>query len=232
MRVRPVRLNTAIAWLFMVGSACFVLGSVPAYADAVGGSADSLTYFVGSLFFTSASLSQLLQAQTPATIDVDEHSQHDRVPLRVWAWLPHDRGWLAAATQFPGTLFFNVSTGVALAHNLTVRQEDEHVWRPDVFGSTLFLVSSAYAILALGEGFWTYRPSSTTWRIAWLNMVGSVLFMVSGLASYVLPSTGDLVDNRWSIIGTLLGAVCFLVGAALMRGVWMNAVRTPRTRLG
>src|SRR3954471_4458960 len=84
-RVRPVRLNTTIAWLFMIGSACFVLGSVPAYADAVGGSADSLTYFVGSLFFTSASLSQLLQAQTPATIDVDEQSQHDRVPLRVWA---------------------------------------------------------------------------------------------------------------------------------------------------
>lgn len=31
MRTRPVRLNAAIASLFVLGSACFVLGSVPAY---------------------------------------------------------------------------------------------------------------------------------------------------------------------------------------------------------
>jgi len=33
MRVAPVHLNSAIAWLFMVGSACFVVGSVPAYSN-------------------------------------------------------------------------------------------------------------------------------------------------------------------------------------------------------
>jgi hypothetical protein len=227
MRVRPVRLNTAVAWLFMVGSACFVLGSVPAYAEAVGGSADSVTYFVGSLFFTSASFGQLLQAQTPAMTKVDAVTQHVRAPVRPWAWLPHDRGWLAAATQFPGTLFFNLSTAAALVHNLTVKQQDERVWRPDFFGSTLFLVSSAYAILALGRGFWAFQPGSMTWRIAWLNMIGSVLFMVSALASYVLPTTGDLVNSRWSITGTLLGAVCFLIGAALMRPAWTRAIPAP-----
>ena len=52
MTVRPARLNAAIAWLFMVGSACFVLGSVPAYLNAVGGPVDGITYFVGSIFFT------------------------------------------------------------------------------------------------------------------------------------------------------------------------------------
>jgi hypothetical protein len=228
MRVRPVRLNTVVARLFMVGSACFVLGSVPAYAEAVGGSTDAMTYFVGSIFFTAASFGQLLQAQTVAMIRADEDTQHDPAPVRFRAWLPHDRGWLAAATQFAGTLFFNVSTAVALVHNLTVEQEDEHVWRPDVFGSTLFLVSSAYAILALGQGFWAFQPTSTSWRIAWLNMVGSVLFMVSAIASYVLPSTGELVDSWWSIAGTLLGAGCFLVGAALMRGAWVQAVRATR----
>ena len=228
MRVRPVRLNTAVARLFMVGSACFVLGSVPAYADAVGGSVDGLTYFVGSIFFTSASFGQLLQAQTPAMTDADERTQHDPSLLRFRAWLPHDRAWLAAATQLPGTVFFNLSTAAALAHNLTVEQEDEHVWRPDLFGSTLFLVSSAFAVLALGQGLWAFRPTSTTWRIAWLNMVGSVLFMASGLASFVLPSTGDLVSNRWAVGGTLLGAVCFLVGAALMRGAWVQTVGVAR----
>jgi hypothetical protein len=225
--VRPVRLNTAVALLFLVGSACFVLGSVPAYAEAVGGSADGVTYFVGSLFFTSASFGQLLQAQTPAMTDADEETQHVRAPVRFWDWLPHDRGWLAAATQFPGTLFFNVSTAAALVHNLTVEQQDERVWRPDFYGSTLFLVSSAYAILALGQGFWAYQPGSTSWRIAWLNMIGSVLFMASALASYVLPTTGELINSWWSITGTLLGAVCFLVGAALMRPAWSQAIRTP-----
>ena len=65
MTVRPAGLNNAIASLFIVGSALFALGSVPAYVNAVGATADSVTYFVGSLFFTAASFSQLLQAQTP-----------------------------------------------------------------------------------------------------------------------------------------------------------------------
>ena len=83
MTVRPARLNAAIAWLFMVGSACFVLGSVPAYLDAVGGWLDGITYFVGSIFFTSASYCQLVQAQSPATTGVDRAGQH--VPVRATA---------------------------------------------------------------------------------------------------------------------------------------------------
>ena len=72
MRVRPARLNSTIAWLFMVGSACFVAGSVPAYVNAVGGWVDGVTYFVGSIFFTSASYAQLVQSQSPAMVDVDD----------------------------------------------------------------------------------------------------------------------------------------------------------------
>jgi hypothetical protein len=65
VQVRPVRLNAAIAWLFMVGSSCFALGSVPAYVNTVGGPTDALTYFVGSIFFTSASFAQLLRLRAP-----------------------------------------------------------------------------------------------------------------------------------------------------------------------
>jgi hypothetical protein len=82
MTVRPVGLNAAIAWLFIVGSALFVLGSVPVYVNAVGAAADGITYFVGSIFFTAASFAQLLQAQTPAMTDVDADSQYARAPLR------------------------------------------------------------------------------------------------------------------------------------------------------
>jgi hypothetical protein len=70
MTLRPAGLNEAIACLFMVGSALFLLGSVPAYVNAVGATADSITYFIGSIFFTAASFKQLLQAQTPAMTEV------------------------------------------------------------------------------------------------------------------------------------------------------------------
>jgi len=139
MAVRPVVPNTAIASLFIVGSALFVLGSVPAYANAVGATIDGVTYFVGSIFFTAASFAQLVQAQTPAMTDLDAEFQDRRAAVRLRAWLPHDRNWLAAITQFPGTLFFNISTLAALVHNATVKEQDRRVWRPDFYGSTLFL---------------------------------------------------------------------------------------------
>jgi hypothetical protein len=223
MRLRPASLNKTMAWLFIIGSALFALGSLPAYVDAVGATADSVTYFVGSIFFTAASFSQLLQAQSPAMTDVDIDSQHQRAAVRVRAWVPRDRNWLSAITQFPGTLFFNVSTLAALAHNATVEQQDRRIWRPDFFGSTLFLVASVFAILAIGR-FLSFRPRYVPWWIAWLNMIGSILFMISALASYVLPSTGELINSRFSIIGTLLGAICFLLGAVLMFPAWKQAV--------
>ena len=227
MTVRPAGLNKAIACLFIVGSALFVLGSVPAYANAAGTTADSITYFVGSIFFTLASFSQLLQAQTPAMTEIDAESQYRRAPVRVKAWLPHDRNWLAAITQFPGTLFFNISTFAALIHNLTVKQQDRRIWRPDFYGSTLFLVASVFAILAIGR-FLSFRPRSLPWWIAWLNMIGSILFMASALASYVLPATAEYINSQISIAGTLLGAACFLFGAILMFPAWRHLVREAK----
>ena len=178
-----------------------------------------MTYFVGSVFFTLASYGQLVQAQSPAMTGPGTRDQQGRGPVRWRAWKPSDPGWLAAATQFPGTLFFNVSTFVALAQNATVQQKDQHVWRPDLLGSTLFLVASGFGIAALGVGL-AVRARSLPWWIAWVNMLGSILFMFSVIASYVVPGTGELVDVQVSIVGTLLGAVCFFVGAALMLPAW------------
>jgi hypothetical protein len=227
MRMRPIRLNTVTASLFILGSACFVLGSVPAFVNAVGGLVDGVTYFVGSIFFTSASLLQLLQTQTPSMTGVDEERQHIREPLTIWRWLPHDRNWFAAITQFAGTLYFNVSTLAALNHNASVQQQDRRVWRPDFIGSTLFLVASAFGILALGT-FWRMKPRSLLWDIAWLNLTGSVLFMASALSSYLLPSSGDVINTRIAVAGTLLGALCFLIGSALMFPAWKRAVHERR----
>ena len=51
-----------IGVLFAVGSFLFGLGTVPAYVDAVGGRPDAITFFVGSLFFTSAGFLQYREA--------------------------------------------------------------------------------------------------------------------------------------------------------------------------
>jgi hypothetical protein len=226
--MRPVRLNAAVASLFVLGSACFVLGSVPAYISAIGGFADGVTYFIGSIFFTTASFLQLVQVQTPSMTEVDEARQNTPEPVRIWRWLPHDRSWLAAISQFPGTLFFNVSTLAGLARNASVEEKDRHVWRPDIFGSTLFLVASAFGILAVGH-FLSVQLRSLPWRIAWLNMIGSILFMASALASFVLPSSADLINTRIAVAGTLLGAVCFLIRATLLFPAWKRSVNSRPT---
>jgi hypothetical protein len=224
MVARPARLNASIAWLFMLGSTCFLVGSVPWYAEAVGGSVDGFTYFVGSLLFTGAAFGQLVQAQSPAMTGVDERQQNEAAPVALRGWLPRDHNWLAAATQFAGTLFFNASTFAQLAQNLTAKEEDQHVWRPDFFGSILFLVASTLGIIAVGGSFFRVQHSQP-WRIAWLNMIGSIFFMASAITGFVLPSTGDLIDSPVSIAGTLLGAACFLAGAALMLPAWRTEVR-------
>ncbi len=100
------------------------------------------------------------------------------------------------------------------------------MWRPDVFGSTLFLISSWYAVRALGRTSFASQLRSLPGQIAWLNMLGSILFGISALGAFVLP-TGSAVDEAADIGGTLLGAACFLAGAALMFPAWKRAVRQP-----
>ena len=60
-------LGTWIAVLFMVGSACFALASVAGYSSLVGARADAVTYFVGSIFFTSAAYLQYLECISTAS---------------------------------------------------------------------------------------------------------------------------------------------------------------------
>jgi hypothetical protein len=214
MLLRPRRLNTTVAALFVIGAAGFAVGSVPAYASAVGSLADALTFFVASLFFTSASFGQLVQSQSPAMAATGTARDDEPQRVRWRAWLPRDKAWVAAATQFPGTLFFNATTFLALVQGLSASQYDRVVWRPDFYGSVLFLVSSTYAIVVLG-GFLSWRPGSPGWRIAWLNMAGSIAFMASAIAAYALPRTGTEISPAWANGGTFVGAVCFFVGAWL-----------------
>jgi hypothetical protein len=206
----------------MIGSFGFALGSTGAYAEAVGPTPDAITFFVASIFFTLASFLQLVQSQSPAMAATGTYRDDERRRLRFFAWLPHDRGWLAAAIQFPGTLFFNGTTFWAVTVAMTNSQYDSVVWRPDFYGSVLFLVSSAFAILALGRVL-SWRPRTAAWWVAWLNMIGSVAFMASAIGAFVIPRTDAPVDLTLADRGTWLGAVCFFVGALLAIPAWRQA---------
>jgi hypothetical protein len=66
------------------------------------------------------------------------------------------------------------------------------------------------------HGLWAVRRGDPNWSIAALNYVGSILFMLSAIASFVLPTTGEVLNTAIVNTGTFLGAVCFFVGAYLL----------------
>jgi len=122
---------------------------------------------------------------------------------------------LACAVQLAGTLWFNWSTGNALRTNLDVAAEDQRVWRPDALGSIAFLVASVLALMDARRGLVAGQAKPLDWWIAIVNLFGSIAFGVSAVAAYVLPS-GSVRNAELSNLGTLVGAICFLVGAIML----------------
>jgi hypothetical protein len=199
-----------IAVLFAVGSLLFAVGSVPGYVNAVGVRWDSVTYFIGSLFFTSAAFLTYREA-----VDAGPEA---RGPghRRFFVFQPRRIDWWATAVQLVGTLYFNVSTGVAMGTNLTAQTAHQHVWRPDAVGSVCFLVASGLAWFEVCHGWIAWRPRSWGWWISLANLVGSIAFGVSAVAGYISPVTGQLRNAERANLGTLVGAVCFFIGAVLL----------------
>jgi hypothetical protein len=207
----PRELTWWIGVLFAIGSVCFALGSFPAYADGVGTNADDLTYFIGSIFFTTAAFLQYYEvASTPTTLDGPRPSWH-----RLFAVQHHRIDWWASIIQFAGTLWFNRTTLSALVVGLGTSAGHHPIWRPDALGSVCFLVASWLAWAEECHGPWAWRPTRVSWWITLLNLVGSVAFGASAIASYVKPN-GQLVSLALTNLGTFVGALCFLAGAVLL----------------
>ena len=184
-----------IAAGFALGSLCFLIGPFPGVVQLVGPGADGVIFFVGSILFTFAASLELRQGT-----------------LRRGARFGADTVWWSAAIQWIGTLLFNVDTYDAMQTGLSSHQEDRLIWGPDLIGSVCFLVSGALAYRVAAGGAHEGRG----WHMAVINLAGCVLFMVSALASYVVPDTGSIVDLAAANWATGLGAACFLAGAVLL----------------
>ena len=190
----------------------FALGALPAYANAVGTTPDNLTYFIGSIFFTTAAFLQYFEAaSTNPHLGGRPHRR-----FRQLFDVQHKRiDWWASLIQFVGTLWFNRTTLSALVVGLGRSSAHHPIWRPDAFGSICFLVSSWFAWAEVCHGRFAWRPGDLSWWITLLNLAGSIAFGASAIASYVRPN-GQLVSLGLTNLGTFVGAICFLVGALLL----------------
>jgi len=192
---------------------CFAVGALPGYLSAVGAEADALTFFVGSLWFTSAAFLQVVEA---ANVDYAQRNGDVSQRFRLFAWEPRRIDWWSTLVQFAGTVFFNATTLHALSVSLSVRQIDRLVWTPDALGSACFLIASGLAWFEVCRAVSCWRLRSLPWWITALNLLGSIAFGISAIASFVLPTTGVPLNVALVNLGTFVGAGCFFIGAVLL----------------
>jgi len=214
--LRPDLLSWWIGTLFMIGSALFVLGSVMLLylPERFSPTTINLTYFIGSLFFTSAAYGQLLQAIN-ANIALLDSTREKATAWRWWARGLRNPGFLSAASQFIGTILFNFNTFDVFYHYRHPVGEHLFVWVPNMIGSILFLVSAFFAWLEIYYDDYVKPLVSVTWWVVWLNIVGSIFFQLSAIFGYINPWTGAVINGNLSVQYTLWGAVCFFLGAYL-----------------
>ena len=202
-----------MALFFALGSACFLVGPFPGYAQLVGARADAVTFFVGSILFTAGGALQTVIAYPGRRSGATGRG-----------------AWRAAVIQSAGTLFFNVTTYQALQTSITNSNYDRLVWRPDAFGSICFLVSGAIAYHASARHGWLPTRGRPGWWEPTVNLLGCVFFGISAVAGYLVPSTGSVLNLAAANFNTALGAACFLTCAlaTLLTGRTLKSPQLPR----
>lgn len=212
-------LNDWIAVLFLTGSFLFGLGAVGAMLEGTGFGllrtvfSQNVTFFTGSIFFTSAAYLQWRQA---VSRDLRKVGLSEGRAGTWWEWRPRDCGYMAGFTQLVGTLLFNFNTGDPIFFPGGWMEQDVVVWTPNMIGCGFFLAASIYACIEVGQGFWVVEVRNISWWVAWCNLAGSVFFQLSAFASLELPGASGVWAAFPANLFTALGAFGFFLAAALM----------------
>jgi hypothetical protein len=209
------RANAVAAGAFLVGGSLFAIGAALSQAHIGGPRLAAVVYMLGGVFFSTGGYASVLLAINAP------HRRRDgswaRGRWRWWAREPGNYDYLAAAVLFVGTLVFGVNLVDSLLGHLTPTQENRLVWNPDLIGCALFLISGHLAMVDISGSWWRLWGEGLGWWIVLVNQVGSVLFMVAAVASFV-RADGDLIAVGIANWGTLTGALCFAgAGAAQFR---------------
>lgn len=210
---RDRAVNLLAAACFLVGGSLFAIGAALAQADVGGPLLPATVYLVGGAFFSSGGYASVLLA-----INLP-HRRRDggyvASPWRWWALEPARLDWASAAVLFLGTLVFAINLVDSFIAELTPRQADRLIWSPDIVGCALFLISGHLAMVDICGTWWPWRRRTDLgWWVVAVNQLGSVLFMVSAVASFV-HSDGDLLATGIANWGTLFGASCFAIGGLM-----------------
>jgi hypothetical protein len=207
---RSALVNAVAATAFLIGGSLFALGAALAQAG-IDPTACATIYLVGGVFFSTGGYTSVLQV-------VNEPSSADAAPVR-WRWWSHEPRrlqWLSAVVLFTGTIVFAINLVDSFIAELTPAAFDRLVWSPDMVGCALFLISGHLAMAGISGRFWAvWRRRDLGWWIIAINQLGSVLFMVSAVATFVRPSSEDLLSTGIANWGTLTGALCFAVAGLL-----------------
>jgi hypothetical protein len=217
------RANVVAATAFLIGGSLFALGAALAQAG-VEETACATIYLVGGVFFSTGGYTSVLQV-------VNEPTGPAAAPWRWWSREPRRLQWLSAAVLFTGTLVFAINLVDSFIRELGPATEDRLVWSPDMVGCALFLVSGHLAMAGIAGGFWrVWRRRDLGWWIIAVNQLGSVLFMVSAVASFVRPASGDALSTGIANWGTLTGALCFALAGLMQEFEHPLGPRRRRTR--
>ena len=161
-----------MALFFALGSACFLIGPFPGYAQLVGANAVAITFFVGSILFTVGG-----GLQRPARPRRPRHRPRGRAAFR------------AAAVQSAGTLFFNVTTYQALHTPLSDSDYNRLVLAAGCVRLGLLPRLRRDRLPRLPRNGWRPRADQPGWWEPSVNLLGCVLFGISAVAGYLVPST-------------------------------------------
>jgi hypothetical protein len=206
--VRLRRCNDLSGVSFVLGGALFALGALLAQYGAATLPTIDWTFLIGGFWFSTGAYVALVQElNSPRKIGDDGTLVAQ--PWRWWAYEPNRPGWVAAFVLFCGTLAFAISLVGAFMSGLSTGQDDRLIWAPEMVGCILFLLSGHIAILEVCHGRYRLMTSSLGWWIVIVNQIGSWLFMLSGLAAFVRPATGEAISVGLINWGTALGAACF-----------------------
>jgi len=210
---RRLRLANAVAaTAFLVGGSLFAIGAALAQAG-VSTTACATVYLAGGVFFSTGGYISVLQV-------VNEPSGGNLEEGKAWRWgsrEPQRLQWLSAAILFAGTLVFAINLVDSFIAELSPAAFDRLVWSPDMVGCALFLISGHLAMAGIAGRFWrVWHCRDLGWWIIAVNQLGSILFLVSAVATFVRPSSVDSLSTGIANWGTLTGALCF-AAAGLMQ---------------
>ena len=223
-RARPVWEAKVLPWwvaaLFTVGSVFFVTGGVVAYISS--GNSSSELYVIGAGCFTVGGYLQVLEVLNRPRTVVGDDAIAPRLVRRsderfVWmSWQLDRLDYRAALVLLAGALLFQVNTVFALFPDSGWVSTEFQVWLPSLLGSIGFVWSSYLFLAEAGSEYVTWRWDDIGWQSAFLNLVGSVGFLVGSFFGFFGQGPVRIGQSLTTNLAILAGSCFFLAGSVLM----------------